>query len=108
MRKRVHFSAAGERLADARYQALTSFAGKMHGTPAIYQRGYAPGTLWARALAGVDAVGERHWVVRVVTVDTETTEHICDDRCRMARSRTCACSCGGANHGIALIQCKAA
>lgn len=28
-------------------------------------------------------------------------DHVCDDRCRMAISEHCTCSCGGENHGIA-------
>jgi hypothetical protein len=108
MRQKVHFAGDGQPLSGVRYLTVLEVVGQTHGKPTLFQRGWPRGTPWGRALIGVDAVGERHWVVRVVTVDTETTKHICDDRCRMARSRTCACSCGGANHGIALIQCKAA
>lgn len=31
----------------------------------------------------------------------ERTRTACDDRCRLARGRSCACSCGGASHGLA-------
>lgn len=34
------------------------------------------------------------------TVKLDET-HICDDRCKMATSDTCVCSCGGEYHGIA-------
>jgi hypothetical protein len=79
----------------------------IHGKPTIKGRGEYSALSWPTALAGVDAAGDWHWVARVITVDG-VVDHVCDDRCRMARSRTCACSCGGVNHGAGLIQCQAA
>jgi hypothetical protein len=108
MRQKLHFSASGEPLSDPRYRTVQFDAGRTSGSPTLYHRGEKPGETLARALAGVDALGVRHWVVRIVSVDTEATQHVCDVRCLMARSRTCACSCGGVNHGAGLIQCQAA
>jgi hypothetical protein len=108
MRRKLHFAVDGQPLSDAKYVDVLPIYKQMQGRPALYKRANERGKIWARALAGVDALGELRWVVRIVQIDTETTEHVCDDRCRLAKSRICACSCGGVNHGAGLIQCKAA
>jgi hypothetical protein len=107
MRQKRHFSASGEPLSDPRYRSVQTYADKTRGSPTLYERGWPANEPFARALIGVDAFGVSHWVARIVLVDIEATQHACDIRCRMARSRTCACSCGGANHGVGLM-CSAA
>jgi hypothetical protein len=108
MRKKLHFAADGQPLSDAKFVEVLRVYKQMQGRPAIYKRASDRGRIWARAMAGVDAMGELRWVVRIVQVDDKVTEHVCDDRCRMAHSRICTCSCGGVNHGVGLIQCQAA
>ena len=109
MREKRYFSASGVNLYDAEYRNVGSYVASTQGDPTLYQRGWPASEPCARALLGTDNYGGCYWVARIVSVDTEATEHTCDDRCRMAKSRTCACSCGGANHGIGrLIQCRAA
>lgn len=39
--------------------------------------------------------------VRWSKISAKTTRTECDGACRSAKSDTCACSCGGDNHGIA-------
>ena len=89
---------------------------KVEPHPALYLRsaekqlGREPGSLALEAefSASVDTPdGPIRVRLATFTSIDPATEHICDARCRMAKSRTCACSCGGANHGVGLIQCQA-